>query len=63
MTDNTAVLQGYTEEWLGTCPEADLYLLCKPDTDFDSTFTAFDTDNQEFVRINGWLWSFESLSH
>ena len=47
MSDNVAVMEGGDG--------MDLYLLVKPDTDFDSTFRAWDTDNQEFIRVNGWL--------
>jgi len=59
MSDNIAVLDGYTEGYLASCSEADLFILVKPHTDMDSNFKAWDTDNQEYVRINGWLWNFE----
>jgi hypothetical protein len=59
MSDNIAVLEGYTEGYLASCPEADLFILVKPGTDLDSTLKAWDSDNQEFIRINGWLWAFE----
>lgn len=58
MSDNIAVLEGYTEGYLAECSSHDMFILVKPDTDFDSTFKAWDSDNQEFVRINGWLWTF-----
>ena len=57
MTDNVAFLDGYTLEVEATCPEHELYLLVKPGTDFDDAFRAWDTDNQEFIRVNGWLYS------
>jgi hypothetical protein len=59
MTDNIAVLDGYTLEAVAESSDGlhDLYLLVKPGTDFDSTFKAWDTDNQEFIRVNGWLYS------
>ena len=59
MSDNVAVLDGYKVEVVATCSEHDLYLLVKPDTDFESTFKAWDTDNQEFIRVNGWLYSID----
>jgi len=59
MSDNIAVLDGYTEGFIADCGQHDLHILVKPDTDLDSTFKAWDADNQEFIRINGWLWSFE----
>lgn len=61
MGDNGAVLDGYTEQVLAIGPDHELYLLVKPDTDFEDTFRAFDTDNQEWVRVNGWLYQFTAL--
>lgn len=61
MSDNVAVLEGYTEEYFASGGEYNLYLLCKPDTDFGSRFRAWDTDNQEWINVNGWLWMFESV--
>ena len=57
MSDNVAVLDGCTREVVATSDNGELYLLVKPGTDFDSTFRAWDTDNQEFIRVNGWLYS------
>jgi hypothetical protein len=56
MGDNAAVLEGYTKEVVATCAEHELYLLIKPGTDLDSAFKAWDTDEQEFIRVNGWLY-------
>jgi hypothetical protein len=57
MTDNIAVLQGFTQEVVADSDSYTLYLLVRPDTDFDSTFEAWDTDSQEYLRINGWLFT------
>jgi hypothetical protein len=59
MSDNVAVLDGYTLEVVAESSDGlhDLYLLVKPGTDFDDTFRAWDTDNQEFISVNGWLYS------
>jgi hypothetical protein len=57
MTDNVAVLAGYTREVIAMGGGLDLYLLVKPDTDFEDTFKAWDTDNQEFILVNGWLFT------
>lgn len=57
MSDNVAVLDGYTQQVVADCGEHELFLLVKPGTDFDSTFRAWDTDSQEFIRVNGWLYS------
>ena len=62
MTDNVAVLDGYTREVIadnGRC--LSLNLLIKPDTDLDGTFKAWDTDCQEYIRVNGWLFTFDDL--
>jgi hypothetical protein len=32
-----------------------------PETDLDSTCVGFWHDEQEMIRINGWLWSFEPV--
>jgi len=61
MGDNTAVLQGYTQQVVASCSDHDLYLFIKPDTDLDATFKAWDTDNQEFIRVNGWLYAVEYI--
>jgi hypothetical protein len=62
MTDNVAVLQQFTEEVIASGGGYELYLLVKPDTDFDSTFRAWDMDEQEFIQVNGWLFTIERNS-
>lgn len=59
MTDNVAILQGYTQEIWAECSEYAAPFLVRPDDDLDGTFRAWDIDMQEFVRINGWLWSID----
>ena len=54
-----AILDGYTLEVIASCDDFDLYLLIKPGTDLDSTFRAWDTDEQELIAVNGWLFTFE----
>lgn len=55
MTDNIAVLEGYTEEVYGEYKEQALHLLVKPDTDLSQRFRAWDMDMQQFIMVNGWL--------
>jgi hypothetical protein len=51
MSDNVAVLEGFTKEvHLGN-----LFLLVKQNTDLKGTFKAWNMDKQEFVYVNGWL--------
>lgn len=57
MTDNVAVLQGYTREVVADCDACTLFLLVKPKQDFDCTFRAWDMDNQEFIYVKGWLFN------
>ena len=59
MTDNIAVLDGFTKEIYAHNAEYELYLLVKPDTKYDDTFRAWCTDNQEYIRVNGWLFNVE----
>lgn len=64
MTDNVAVLAGFTEQYMAYSENGqyDLFILVQPGTDFDSTFKAWDSDAQEFVRLNGWLWTLEQIT-
>lgn len=57
MTDAIATRDGYTKEVMLTSDEYDLFLLIKPDTDLDDRFKAWDTDEQEFIMVNGWLFT------
>ena len=61
MTDNIAILDGYTELILAEADDISLYLLIKPGTDLGSTYKAWDTDCQEFIRINGWRFTHEGI--
>jgi hypothetical protein len=62
MTDNVAVLEGYTREVHGSSSEHELFLLVRPSTCLDDRFRAWDMDNQEWLMVNGWLFSFEDAS-
>jgi hypothetical protein len=61
MTDNVATLRGFTRYVLADSDQVSLHLLIKPDTDLDSTFRAWDTDEQTWIKVNGWLFSFEDI--
>lgn len=61
MTDNAAILDGYTDELRIYGGMYDLHVLVKPDADLDGQFIAFDCDEQEFIRVNGWLFVYEYL--
>lgn len=58
MTDNVAVLDGYIQEvTLSNDQGLELFLLVKPDADLNDRFKAWDMDQQEFIMVNGWLFS------
>lgn len=62
MTDNVAVLDGYTRNVIaesGRC--LSLNLLIKPDTDLDGEFKAWDCDCQEWLTVRGWLFTFDDV--
>ena len=60
-SDNGATLAGYTKELIAVGGGYDLHLLVKPDADLDGTFRAFCTDEQEYIRVNGWLFAFRDV--
>jgi hypothetical protein len=59
MTKEQAIAAGYTVPAFATSSIVDLELLIQPDTDLDSAFLAFDTDESELLRVSGWLFSIE----
>ena len=60
MTDNIAVLDGYTQHVVADSDVYTLDLLVRPGTDFGERFKAWDTDEQGFIRVNGWLFDVET---
>lgn len=61
MTDNVAVLQGYTKEYFAICGSQEFPILVRPGTDLDTAFRAWCPDDQEFLTIYGWLCGFEEV--
>jgi hypothetical protein len=51
MSDNAAVLDGYTDEVWITTPDREFPALVRPGTDYTETFKAWDMDGQEFVHV------------
>jgi len=64
MSDNTAILAGFTREVMAASGDGsiDCRLFIKPDTDLDDCFKAYDADNCEWLFIKGWLWTFEAVA-
>lgn len=58
MSDNTAILAGFTRELIGASSECELHIFVKPDADLDDQFKAYDADSCEFIIVRGWLFSF-----
>jgi len=55
MSDNAAVLDGYTEEVVIRTPNRDEFpALVRPGTDYTETFRCWDMDEQEFITVNPW---------
>lgn len=54
-----AMAKGYTREVWAESDEYTLNLLVKPDADLDGAFRAFDIDESEFLKVNGWLFAIE----
>ncbi len=53
--DNEAVTLGYVQPIYIVLPFAEFAGLIRENTDLDSTFRIFDTDNQEWLSVNGHL--------
>ena len=63
MTDNVAILRGYTKEIIATNDHGlELFLLVQPNFDPDDTFKVWDTECQEFIYIHGWMFSFTDVA-
>jgi hypothetical protein len=54
-----AKAKGYTRPVFATGDGYDLELWVKPDVDLDGTFRAYDEDEDEWVKVNGWLFVIE----
>jgi len=62
MSDNTAILAGYTREILGDSGmDYTLHLFVKPDVDLDGEFKAYDADECEWLRVSGWSFTWEDV--
>ena len=61
MTDNVAILDGYTKELMAYSDGYDLHILVKPETDLDTRFKAWCCAAQEYITVNGWLFKTEEV--
>ena len=53
-TDNECTLRGWTEAVIETGFHS-LHVSYSPDAEIDDAFMAFCHDDQEMIRVNGWL--------
>lgn len=62
MSDNTAILKGFTEEYIAYpingSPDS-IFVLVKPETEFDSVFKCWNSDIQDFIVLHGYNFIFE----
>lgn len=58
-SDADARLCGFTRVVYAECQMTDGVYLIAPDADLMTSFQAWDTDELRFVKLNGWLWTFE----
>jgi len=59
MDTTTAMQMGYTQEITAANDHGcEFRLLVRPGDDLDGVYSAWDMDEMEFVRINGWMFSF-----
>lgn len=62
MTDNVAILQGFTDEYMACSGDVELHILVRPGTDLDSLFEAWDCDMEKMVKLSGWLFEYEVIA-
>ena len=54
MSDNTAILAGFTREYIAENGGYEVHIFVRPDAELDGEFTAYDADNCEFITVIGW---------
>ncbi|OOX20972.1 hypothetical protein Xbuh_06010 [Xanthomonas axonopodis pv. bauhiniae] len=59
--DNAAAMAGFTREVFARTTTLDLHLLVRPDDDLDGCFQAWCTDEQEWLRVEGWNFCIEDV--
>lgn len=55
--DNDCTRMGWKQYFLSSMYGHELDVSVPPDTDLDDSFIAFDHDEQELIRVNGWLFA------
>ena len=60
-SDNEAVMAGFTKHVVAISEQHEFACLINPIHDLDGVVKVFNTDDQEWLSLNGWLWSFEEI--
>ena len=61
--DNEATMFGWTEYLAESDCCDDLHISVSPETNMDGIFTAFCHDEQEMIKVTGWLFSFQPIAN
>ena len=61
-SDNEATRLNWTE-YLAESDCYDLHISVSPETNMDGIFTAFCHDEQEMIKVTGWLFSFQPIAN
>lgn len=51
-------MAGFTRHVIASSDQHEFACLVKPDADLDDVVKVFNTDDQEWLRLNGWLFTF-----
>ncbi len=62
MSDNTALLAGFTREIYADTDTATHHLFVKPGDYLDGSFRAYDADEGEFILVAGWNVTIEDIA-
>ena len=57
--EKAAMLSGFTKVINASSAMYDLTLLVRESADLEGSFLAFCTDENEYITVNGWLFSIE----
>ena len=55
--DNDCTRMGWKQYFLSSMYGHELDVSVPPGTDLDDSFVAFDHDEQELIKVNGWLFA------
>ena len=61
MSDNTAILAGFTQEYIAEGGGLEVHIFVQLDADLDGEFKAYDADNCEFITVFGWNVTLEAI--